>query len=63
MTIAGSLALIILGAVLRYAVTWRSNLVDIGKLGAILIIGGVLGLLASVASQYARRRARARSRF
>ncbi|MBS2961972.1 hypothetical protein KGA66_02855 [Actinocrinis puniceicyclus] len=60
MTIAGGLGLIILGAILRYAVTWRANWIDIDKLGAILIFGGAVGLAAGLAVQYTRRRGRTR---
>lgn len=48
MTIAGGLGLIILGAIMRYAVTWRASWINIDKLGAILIIGGVAGLAAGL---------------
>jgi hypothetical protein len=61
-TIAGGLGLIILGAILRYAVTWRASWIDIDKLGAILMIGGVAGLAVGVAMQVVRRRIQARSR-
>ncbi len=62
MTIAGGLALIILGAILRYAVTWHSSWVNIDTLGAILMIGGAAGLLAGLALQTSKRRSQARSR-
>ncbi|HEV2345721.1 MAG TPA: hypothetical protein VGS97_16600 [Actinocrinis sp.] len=62
MTIAGGLGLIILGAILRYALTWRATWIDIDKLGAILMIGGAVGLAAGVAMQVVRRRIQARSR-
>ncbi len=62
MTIAGGLALIILGAILRYAVTWRANWINIDTLGAILMIGGAVGLAAGLLVQYAHRRTQARSR-
>ncbi len=62
MTIAGGLGLIILGAILRYSVTWRASWVDIDKLGAILILGGAVGLAAGLLVQYARRRSRTRKR-
>lgn len=62
MTIAGGLALVILGAILRYAVTWRADWVNIDTLGAILMIGGAVGLLAGLALQASKRRSQARSR-
>lgn len=58
MTIAGGLGLIILGAILRYALTWRATWIDIDKLGAILMIGGAVGLAAGIAMQVVRRRIR-----
>ncbi len=62
MTIAGGLGLIILGAIMRYAVTWRADWINIDKLGAILMIGGAVGLFAGIAMQILRRRTQARSR-
>jgi fructose-specific phosphotransferase system IIC component len=61
-TIAGGLGLIILGAILRYAVTWHASWIDIDKLGQILMIGGVAGLVVGIAMQIVRRRIQARSR-
>jgi hypothetical protein len=60
MTIGGSIALIIVGAILRYAVHVKTTYVDIKAIGVILMIAGVIGLIASVAVVLARRRARAR---
>ncbi|ACY99096.1 MULTISPECIES: DUF6458 family protein [Thermomonospora] len=49
MTIGGGLALIIIGAILTYAVDYRISGVDITVVGVILMIGGlawlVLGLI------------------
>ena len=56
MTIGGSIALIIIGAILRYAVTWTPNGIDLQVVGLILIIGGVVGLIISLAFLLARRR-------
>jgi len=55
-TIGGSIALIIIGAILRYAVTWTPNGIDLQVVGLILIIGGVVGLIISLAFLLARRR-------
>jgi hypothetical protein len=60
MTIGGSIALIIVGAILRYAVHVKTTYVDIKAIGVILMIAGVIGLIASVAVVFSRRRARAR---
>lgn len=62
MTIAGGLGLIILGAIMRYAVTWRASWINVDKLGTILIIGGAAGLVAGLALQLLRRSTQARSR-
>lgn len=49
MTVGGSLALIIAGAILRYAVTWQPQNIDLPLIGDILMIGGALGLVISLA--------------
>jgi hypothetical protein len=59
MTIGGSMALIVIGAILRFAVTWHPANVDLQVIGVILMIAGVVGLAISVAILIARRRQRA----
>lgn len=59
MTIGGSIALIIIGAVLRFAVTWHGKYVNLQAIGVILMVSGVVGLVVSVALLLSRRRARA----
>lgn len=59
MTIGGSIALIIIGAILRFAVTWHGKYVNIQAIGVILMVSGVVGLVVSVAVLISRRRARA----
>ena len=56
MTIGGSIALIIIGAILRFAVTWTPNGIDLQIVGDILMVGGVVGLIISLAFLHARRR-------
>ena len=56
MTIGGSIALIIIGAILRFAVTWTPNGIDLQIVGVILIVGGVVGLIISIGFLVARRR-------
>ena len=56
MTIGGSIALIIIGAILRYAVTWTPNGIDLQVVGLILMVGGVAGLIISLGFLLARRR-------
>lgn len=45
MTIGGSIGLIILGAILAFAVTYDLAGIDINIIGFILIGGGVVGLI------------------
>ena len=56
MTIGGSIALIIIGAILRFAVTWTPDGINLQIVGDILMIGGVLGLIISISFLVARRR-------
>jgi hypothetical protein len=58
-TIGGSVALIIIGAILRFAVTWSPKNVDLQVIGVILMIGGVAGLCVAIALMIVRRRDRA----
>ncbi|GAA3951863.1 hypothetical protein GCM10023085_38110 [Actinomadura viridis] len=48
MTIGGSLALIIIGAILTYAVDYQFSGVDIRVVGIILMIGGLAGLIIGI---------------
>jgi len=59
MTIGGSIALIVVGAILRWAITWNSAYVDIKAIGLILLIAGVVCLGISIGILVARRRRRA----
>lgn len=43
MTIGGSIALIVLGAILAFAVEFQIAGVNISAIGAILMIGGLIG--------------------
>jgi len=56
MTIGGSVALIIIGAILKFGVTWKATYVDLQVIGVILMIAGVAGLIVSVAFLATRRR-------
>jgi uncharacterized membrane protein YgcG len=56
MTIGGSIALIIIGAILRFAVNWTPNGIDLQVVGDILMAGGVVGLIISLSFLVARRR-------
>jgi uncharacterized protein DUF6458 len=55
-TIGGSIALIIIGAILRFAITWKPSNIDLQVVGLILMIGGVVGLAISIAVMVSRRR-------
>jgi Domain of unknown function (DUF6458) len=55
-TIGGSIALIIIGAILRFAITWKPSNIDLQAVGVILMIGGVVGLVISIAVMVSRRR-------
>jgi hypothetical protein len=58
-TIGGSIALIVIGAIFRFAITWKPAHVDLQVLGLILMIAGGAGLIISVIVIAARRRGRA----
>ncbi|MFD0904236.1 DUF6458 family protein [Actinomadura sediminis] len=57
MTIGGSIALIILGAILAYAVDVDLSGVDVRLVGVILMIGGLIGLVIGLVRIAAARRA------
>ncbi|MFD0691151.1 DUF6458 family protein [Actinomadura fibrosa] len=48
MTIGGSIALIIIGAILAYAVNYEFSGVDIRLVGVILMVGGLIGLVVGI---------------
>jgi hypothetical protein len=54
-TIGGSAALIIIGAILRFGVTWKPAHVDLQVIGVILMVAGALGLVISVVFMVMRR--------
>lgn len=56
MTIGGSVALIIIGAILRFAIIWTPKYVNIQAMGVILMIGGIAGLAISLGFTISRRR-------
>lgn len=53
MTIGGSIGLIVLGAILAFAVEFQLAGININVIGFILMIGGVIGLI--LAMTYLRR--------
>ena len=56
MRIGGSLVLIAVGAVLKWAVTYRTSGVNISSVGTILLVVGLVGLLLSLILTATRRR-------
>jgi uncharacterized membrane protein YedE/YeeE len=59
MTIGGSIALFVIGAILRFAITWNSAYIDIKAIGVILMVAGAVCLAISIWLLVARRRRRA----
>lgn len=57
MSVGVSASLVIIGAILRFAVSWSGEWVDVQVVGVIFMIGGGIGLIASIAVAVARRRA------
>jgi uncharacterized membrane protein YbhN (UPF0104 family) len=55
MTIGASVALIVIGAILRFGVTWQPAHVDLQVIGVILMIAGGLGLALSLLFMVIRR--------
>ncbi len=56
MTIGGSIALIVIGAILRFAINWSPADVNVRVVGLILMIGGAIGLVISLSFLASRRR-------
>ena len=56
MSVGVSVFLILVGAILRFAVTWTPQHVDLQVIGVILMIGGAAGLVASVTLMVMRSR-------
>lgn len=48
--------LVIVGAILRFAVNWSGSYVDLQVVGVIFMIGGGVGLIASIIVAIVRRR-------
>jgi uncharacterized membrane-anchored protein len=58
MTIGGSIALIVIGAILRFAISFSPAYVNLRLVGVILMIAGAAGLIISLSFLAARRRNR-----
>ena len=61
MTLGVSLLLIAVGAILKFAVTATLAGIDIGTVGVILMVVGIVGLMISLGLQVADRGAEGRS--
>jgi uncharacterized membrane-anchored protein len=55
-TIGGSIALIVVGAILRFAITFSTADVNLQLVGVILMIAGAVGLIISLTFLARRRR-------
>ena len=60
MTIGASIALIVVGAILRFAMSWEPNGINLPLVGLILLIAGVVGLIISLALAISKNRRRER---
>jgi hypothetical protein len=58
MTIGGSMALFVIGAILRWGITWTPAYVSLDIIGVILMIAGGLGFIISIVVLATRRRQR-----
>jgi hypothetical protein len=56
MSVGLSALLVIVGAILRFAVSWSGDYVDLQVVGLIFMIGGGIGLIASIIVAVIRRR-------
>jgi hypothetical protein len=56
MSIGVSAFCVIAGAILRFAVTWSPDNIDLQIIGVILMIAGAVGLIASIVVMAMRRR-------
>ncbi len=56
MTIGGSIALIVIGAILRFAISWSPAHINVQLIGLILMIAGIAGLIISLTFLTVRRR-------
>ena len=56
MSIGVSAFLVIAGAILRFAVTWSPDNVNLQVIGVILMISGAVGLVAAVVLMMVKRR-------
>jgi uncharacterized YccA/Bax inhibitor family protein len=56
MTYGGSIALIVIGAILRFAISYSPAYVNVRLVGLILMLAGIVGLIISLVWMFGRRR-------
>jgi len=56
MSVGLSALLVIVGAILRFAVSWSGDYVDLQVVGVIFMIGGGIGLIVSIILAVMKRR-------
>ena len=56
MSVGFSVFLVLAGAIMRFAVTWSPDNVNLQVIGVILMIGGGIGLVVSIALMVMRNR-------
>jgi uncharacterized YccA/Bax inhibitor family protein len=56
MTYGGSIVLIVIGAILRFAISYSPTYVNLRLVGLILMIAGIIGLIISLVWMFGRRR-------
>ena len=56
MTYGGSIPLIVIGAILRFAINYSPAGINLQLVGVILMIAGVVGLIISLVWMFGRRR-------
>lgn len=56
MTYGGSIVLIVIGAILRFAISYSPSGVNLQVVGVIMMIAGVIGLIISLIWMFGRRR-------
>lgn len=56
MTYGGSIALIVIGAILRFAISYSPSGINLQLVGVIVMIAGVVGLIISLVWMFGRRR-------
>ena len=56
MTYGGSIALIVIGAILRFAISYSPSGINLQLVGVIVMIAGIVGLIISLVWMFGRRR-------